>query len=51
VTATVTARGDRPFCFLALHRRSRLVPAAGWVTDPEPYPDEGRDEEGWGEER
>ncbi|MBD0422878.1 proteinase inhibitor I4 serpin [Streptomyces sp. TRM S81-3] len=28
---------DRPFGFLALHRHSRLVLAAGWVTDPEPY--------------
>ncbi|MGW7071128.1 serpin family protein [Streptomyces sp. NPDC054855] len=28
---------DRPFGFLAVHRTSRLVLAAGWVTDPEPY--------------
>ncbi|MFF8263571.1 serpin family protein [Streptomyces virginiae] len=29
-------RFDRPFGFLAVHRASRLVLAAGWVTDPEP---------------
>ncbi|WP_037883399.1 MULTISPECIES: serpin family protein [unclassified Streptomyces] len=28
-------RFDRPFGFLAVHRDSRLVLAAGWVTDPE----------------
>ncbi|MFE9598975.1 serpin family protein [Streptomyces hokutonensis] len=39
VTTTVTARFDRPFAFLALHRHSRLVLAAGWVTEPEPFPD------------
>jgi serine protease inhibitor len=38
VTTTVRASFDRPFGFLALHRHSRLVLAAGWVTDPEPYP-------------
>ncbi|NNN36365.1 proteinase inhibitor I4 serpin [Streptomyces sp. S3(2020)] len=32
----VRARFDRPFGFLAVHRRSRLVLAAGWVTDPAP---------------
>ncbi|MFJ4468959.1 proteinase inhibitor I4 serpin [Streptomyces sp. NPDC089424] len=37
VTTTVTARFDRPFGFLALHRHSRLVLTAGWVTAPEPY--------------
>ncbi|EST32278.1 hypothetical protein M878_15190 [Streptomyces roseochromogenus subsp. oscitans DS 12.976] len=31
---------DRPFGFLALHRHARLVPAAGWVTDPPPYPED-----------
>ncbi|WP_329256727.1 proteinase inhibitor I4 serpin [Streptomyces sp. NBC_01478] len=37
-TATVvTARFDRPFGFLAVHRESRLVLTAGWVTDPTPY--------------
>ncbi|MFE1558417.1 serpin family protein [Streptomyces sp. NPDC058734] len=30
-------RFDRPFGFLAVHRTSRLVLAAGWVTDPLPY--------------
>ncbi|MFD8982557.1 serpin family protein [Streptomyces sp. NPDC059564] len=29
----------RPFGFLAVHRASRLVLAAGWVTDPVAYPD------------
>ncbi|MFB7806094.1 MULTISPECIES: serpin family protein [Streptomyces] len=29
-------RFDRPFGFLAVHRASGLVLAAGWVTDPEP---------------
>ncbi|MGW6783631.1 serpin family protein [Streptomyces sp. NPDC054987] len=28
-------RFDRPFGFLAVHRSSRLVLAAGWVTDPD----------------
>lgn len=37
VTTTVNATFDRPFGFLALHRTSRLVLAAGWVTDPEPF--------------
>ncbi|MFF5298523.1 serpin family protein [Streptomyces sp. NPDC013161] len=46
VTTTVTARFDRPFAFLALHRHSRLVLAAGWVTEPEPYPEQ--DEGDWG---
>ncbi|MEU1185447.1 serpin family protein [Streptomyces sp. NPDC005820] len=35
VVTTVRARFDRPFGFLALHRHSRLVLAAGWVADPE----------------
>ncbi|ALV33793.1 serpin family protein [Streptomyces sp. CdTB01] len=39
-TTVVEAVYDRPFGFLALHRHSRLVLAAGWVTDPEPYPEE-----------
>ncbi|WP_395574456.1 serpin family protein [Streptomyces sp. BK79] len=34
---TVRAVFDRPFGFLAVHRHTRLVLAAGWVTDPEPY--------------
>ncbi|MFH8607997.1 serpin family protein [Streptomyces sp. NPDC018029] len=37
VTTDVDATFDRPFGFLAVHRTSRLVLAAGWVTDPEPY--------------
>jgi serine protease inhibitor len=37
VTTTIHATFDRPFGFLAVHRSSRLVLAAGWVTDPEPY--------------
>lgn len=40
VTTAVTARFDRPLGFLAPHRHSRLVLTAGWVTDPEPYPEE-----------
>lgn len=28
---------DRPFGFLAVHRPTRLVLAAGWVGDPEPF--------------
>ncbi|MBK3581752.1 proteinase inhibitor I4 serpin [Streptomyces sp. MBT65] len=40
VTTTVTARFDRPFAFLDLHRHTRLVLAAGWVTDPEPFPED-----------
>ncbi|MER8009009.1 serpin family protein [Streptomyces sp. NPDC094149] len=38
-TTVVEAVYDRPFGFLALHRHSRLVLAAGWVTDPQPYPE------------
>ncbi|MEV5435560.1 serpin family protein [Streptomyces sp. NPDC052682] len=40
LTTTVEAVFDRPFGFLALHRHSRLVLAAGWVTDPEPFPED-----------
>ncbi|MDV9178622.1 proteinase inhibitor I4 serpin, partial [Streptomyces sp. W16] len=36
-TTVVTARFDRPFGFLAVHRESRLVLTAGWVTEPTPY--------------
>ncbi|WP_367326157.1 serpin family protein [Streptomyces sp. HUAS ZL42] len=39
VTTRISAVFDRPFGFLALHRHSRLVLAAGWVTDPLPYPE------------
>jgi serine protease inhibitor len=34
---SVKAFFDRPFGFLAVHRETRLVLAAGWVTDPKPY--------------
>lgn len=44
VTTTVDARFDRPFGFLALHRHSRLVLAAGWVTDPLPFPEDPDEE-------
>ncbi|MCF2125889.1 serpin family protein [Strepomyces sp. STD 3.1] len=37
LSTTVRAVFDRPFGFLAVHRHSRLVLAAGWVDDPEPY--------------
>lgn len=53
VTTTVEAVLDRPFGFLALHRTSRLVLAAGWVGDPEPFVEEdgyGWDEDGYGED-
>lgn len=35
---------DRPFGFLAVHRTSRLVLAAGWVTDPAAYVEEEYEE-------
>ncbi|MFD8813150.1 proteinase inhibitor I4 serpin, partial [Streptomyces sp. NPDC059627] len=38
VTTRISAAFDRPFGFLALHRHSRLVLAAGWVMDPLPFP-------------
>ncbi|MEU8773586.1 serpin family protein [Streptomyces sp. NPDC048606] len=37
VNKEVHASFRRPFGFLAVHRVSRLVLAAGWVTDPQPY--------------
>ncbi|OSZ61143.1 proteinase inhibitor I4 serpin [Streptomyces pharetrae CZA14] len=40
---TVEARYDRPFGFLAVHRHTRLVLAAGWVTDPEPFREDEED--------
>ncbi|MET9830603.1 serpin family protein [Streptomyces sp. NPDC006385] len=43
VTTSVKAAFDRPFGFLALHRHTRLVLAAGWVTDPEPYREDEED--------
>ncbi|WP_457473279.1 serpin family protein [Streptomyces sp. TE4109] len=33
----ISACFDRPFGFLALHRTSRLVLNAGWVTDPDTF--------------
>ncbi|WP_415937438.1 hypothetical protein [Streptomyces sp. 039-1] len=45
VTTRISAAFDRPFGFLALHRHTRLVLTAGWVTDPLPFP-----EEEWGDE-
>ncbi|MFD8232915.1 serpin family protein [Streptomyces sp. NPDC059696] len=45
VTTLISAAFDRPFGFLALHRHTRLVLTAGWVTDPLPYPEyDGEDE-------
>ncbi|WP_369172142.1 serpin family protein [Streptomyces sp. R28] len=43
VTTSVRASFDRPFGFLALHRHTRLVLAAGWVTDPVPYREDEED--------
>ncbi|AVH56737.1 MULTISPECIES: serpin family protein [Streptomyces] len=37
VTTEIDAVFHRPFGFLAVHRTSRLVLAAGWVTEPEPF--------------
>ncbi|MET9604163.1 serpin family protein [Streptomyces sp. NPDC006512] len=37
VNTEVYATFRRPFGFLAVHRASRLVLTAGWVTDPNPY--------------
>ncbi|MFJ6506589.1 serpin family protein [Streptomyces sp. NPDC091879] len=45
LTTRISAAFDRPFGFLALHRHTRLVLTAGWVTDPSPFP-----EEEWGDE-
>jgi hypothetical protein len=39
-TTVLRASYDRPFGFLALHRHSRLVLAAGWVTEPTATPEE-----------
>ncbi|MFD8805143.1 serpin family protein [Streptomyces sp. NPDC059597] len=36
-TTVVRATFDRPFAFLAVHRESRLILTAGWVTEPVPY--------------
>ncbi|MYT08181.1 MULTISPECIES: serpin family protein [Streptomyces] len=37
MSTEVTATFDRPFGFLAVHRRTRLALTAGWVTEPAPY--------------
>ncbi|WP_411577288.1 hypothetical protein [Streptomyces sp. HUAS TT20] len=40
-TTVVQVRSDRPFGFLAVHRETRLVLAADWVTDPTPFGSQG----------
>lgn len=45
LSTEVQADFDRPFGFLAVHRATRLVLAAGWVGDPEPFHE---DEEEYG---
>ncbi|MEU8795358.1 serpin family protein [Streptomyces sp. NPDC048643] len=45
VTTRISAAFDRPFGFLALHRHTRLVLMAGWVTDPLPLPEYDEDDE------
>ncbi|MET7744874.1 serpin family protein [Streptomyces sp. NPDC005385] len=50
VTTRINAAFDRPFGFLALHRHTRLVLMAGWVTDPLPYPEDDWEDE-WEDER
>ncbi|MEV6582302.1 serpin family protein [Streptomyces sp. NPDC051582] len=45
VTTRISAAFDRPFGFLALHRHTRLVLTAGWVTDPLPIPENLWDDE------
>jgi serine protease inhibitor len=45
VTTRISAAFDRPFGFLALHRHTRLVLAAGWITDPSPLPQDDREDE------
>nr|WP_308288996.1 serpin family protein [Streptomyces erythrochromogenes] len=39
MSTRISAAFDRPFGFLALHRHTRLVLTAGWVTDPLPFPE------------
>ncbi|WP_443049844.1 serpin family protein [Streptomyces sp. NBC_00287] len=36
-TTEAYVRIDRPFGFLAVHRKTRLALVAGWVTDPRPF--------------
>ncbi|MFI0240597.1 serpin family protein [Streptomyces sp. NPDC016845] len=45
MTTRVSATFDRPFGFLALHRRTGLVLTAGWVTEPLPFTGYGRHDE------
>ncbi|MFJ4277571.1 serpin family protein [Streptomyces massasporeus] len=45
VTTRISATFDRPFGFLAVHRHTRLVLTAGWVTDPLPCPEHGWEDE------
>ncbi|MFD0317090.1 serpin family protein [Streptomyces flavalbus] len=45
-TTTVEARFDRPFGFLAVHRRTGLALVAGWVGDPGTHP-EGEETPDW----
>lgn len=45
VTTQISAAFDRPFGFLAVHRHTRLVLTAGWVTDPLPCPEYGWEDE------
>ncbi|GAA3048302.1 hypothetical protein GCM10020229_69570 [Kitasatospora albolonga] len=42
---SVAVHFDRPFGFLAVHRTSRLVLAAGWVAEPQPAEEPAWDEE------
>ncbi|KUM88690.1 proteinase inhibitor I4 serpin [Streptomyces pseudovenezuelae] len=37
LSTVVTAAFDRPFGFLAVHRRTRLALTAGWVAEPVPF--------------
>ncbi|QIP88381.1 proteinase inhibitor I4 serpin [Streptomyces sp. Tu 2975] len=39
---------DRPFGFLTVHRTSRLVLSAGWVTEPLPFPEDHEHDENRG---
>ncbi|MEU0249412.1 serpin family protein [Streptomyces sp. NPDC006235] len=39
-TTRADAVFDRPFGFLAVHRETSLVLAAGWVADPKPFPED-----------
>jgi len=43
IITRVDARFDRPFGFLTVHRHSRLVLSAGWVTEPADHPEDPED--------